>query len=62
MALLLIHVARIVYVALDKSHLAKSAVLDDYESHPSNLVFGKQVEAKFSRLYESVQERILDDE
>ncbi len=61
-ALLLIHVARIVYVALDKSHLAKTAILDDYESHPSNLVFGKQVEAKFSRLYESVQERLVDDE
>ncbi len=61
-ALLLIHVARIVYVALDKSHLAKTAILDDYESHPSNLVFGKQVEAKFSRLYESLEERLVDNE
>ncbi len=59
---MLIHVARIVYVALDKSHLAKSAVLDDYESHPSNLIFGKQVEATFSRLYESLEERISEEE
>ena len=28
----------------------------------SDPVFGKQVEAKFSRLYESVQERLVDDE
>ncbi len=62
MALVLIHVPQIVYVALDKSHLAKTAILDDYESHPSNLVFGKQVEVKFSRLYESVQERHMDGE
>jgi hypothetical protein len=61
-ALLLIHVARIVYVALDKSHPAKTAILDDYESHPSNLVFGKQVEAKFSRLYERLEERLVNDE
>ncbi len=59
---MLIHVPPIVYVALDKSHLAKTAILDDYESRPSNLVFGKQVEAKFSRLYECVHERLVDDE
>ena len=61
MVLVLIHEARIVYVALDKSHLAKTAISDDYESHPSNLVFGKQVEAKFSRQYESVQERTSEE-
>jgi hypothetical protein len=58
----LIHVPPIVYVALDKSHLAKIAILDDYESHPSNLVFGKQVEAKFSRVYESLEERLSEEQ
>ena len=62
MALVLIHVPQIVYVALDKSHLAKTAILDDFESHPSNLVFGKQVEVKFSRLYESLEERISEEQ
>ena len=28
----------------------------------SDPVFGKQVEAKFSSVYESVQERLVDDE
>ena len=28
----------------------------------SDPVFGKQVEAKFSRLYESLEERILEEE
>ena len=59
---MLIHVARIVYVALDKSQLAKTAILDDYESHPSNLVFGKQIEENFLRLFESVKDRMLKED
>jgi len=47
---------------LDKSHLAKTAILDDYESHPSNLVFGKQVEENFLRLFESVKDRMLKED